>query len=1125
MQKNEQYRKLQARLAAYSRKQRLVAFGEKLFYFCTGAALVGLVLPLLYWFAGGDAIFRWLLSIASAGAALYFGFRLVVRPLWDLLLQAQKPGADRIALLVGKKYPDIKDSLSNALQIVRDNPGAEHESPVLAWAAFERVARKIDKLDFAKSISLQRLRSRAWRFLGVLVLGATAYGLFPAQYNRSLAWFINPMRAEERAQVQFTVLPGDAEVVRGESLTVSVTLNGNRFAPPQLRASYEGGKFVDELSLDARGEADFWYKFSNVTEPFSYRIRSGDSETPAYRVRVIDLPDVRELRLTLTPPRYTRLPVQALEPNVGNISVLPGTKVHLNLKTNKPVEDAKIAFDQADTLQFERTEGEYAASFVARREDSYRIALRDAKGLVNRDPIEYQINLIPDQSPIVQITYPGQDMDIDESMEVPLNITGEDDFGFSKLRLKYSLYRSGAEVEAGSGSKEVPFNVADLHLEATFLWNFVDLGLLPEDVVVYHVELFDNDYVSGPKKAVSQLYRLRFPSIDEIFQEVAQDQSEATDSMQDFLEKSREIKSDVNEVLQEVRREMELSWEDKQKLKESLDKQEDIANRLEQIQENLEETLDRLERNDLLSMETVEKYQELQKLLDEIASPELKKMMQKLQEALQDIDPRKLEKALEEFQFSQEEFLQNMERTINMLKQLQAEQKLDEAIKTAEEMLEQQEKINDSMPEAKDPADVDDLVQAEQKQAERLENLQKSLEELRQSAQELPQMQLPEEQISNAQDIAESQQLSSDLQQASQMMQQGQMQTAQESGERAAQSMQQMRDMLSQAQQQMQQNQRAEVMQALRRSSRNFLELSKKQEQLARESGSQSSASSKYRDIADQQQDVLSAMNRTTEQLFQLSQKSFFVPPGIGQKLGKSMSEMQKAINELEERRAMQAAKEQSKAMQSLNGAIADVRQAMKDLSGSSSGSGMEQFMQRMMGITGEQRGLNNQTRGLGENGQLSLAQQASLPRLAAQQRALQEQLQQLQKEFGGQGEILGDLQKVADDMKDVADELRRKQVSRRTIERQERILSRLLDAQKSARERDFSKKRRAQTAKVYRVADPGALPANLGEGQQKIQQDLLRAMKENYSRDYKILIQKYFEALAKALQDGDASH
>ena len=48
--------------------------------------------------------------------------------------------------------------------------------------------------------------------------------------------------------------------------------------------------------------------------------------------------------------------------------------------------------------------------------------------------------------------------------------------------------------------------------------------------------------------------------------------------------------------------------------------------------------------------------------------------------------------------------------------------------------------------------------------------------------------------------------------------------------------------------------------------------------------------------------------------------------------------------------------------------------------------------------------------------------------------------------------------------------------INRKTIERQQQILSRMLDAQKSVREREFSKKRRAEQARKYFAIDPGEI-------------------------------------------------
>jgi hypothetical protein len=73
-----------------------------------------------------------------------------------------------------------------------------------------------------------------------------------------------------------------------------------------------------------------------------------------------------------------------------------------------------------------------------------------------------------------------------------------------------------------------------------------------------------------------------------------------------------------------------------------------------------------------------------------------------------------------------------------------------------------------------------------------------------------------------------------------------------------------------------------------------------------------------------------------------------------------------------------------------------------------------------------------------------------------------------------------------------------------------------MLDAQRSMRERDYEKRRKSESGTDIARQSPGALDLTTQEGRSKLQQDLLRALEEGYSKDYEELIRKYFEALQK---------
>jgi ABC-type amino acid transport substrate-binding protein len=48
----------------------------------------------------------------------------------------------------------------------------------------------------------------------------------------------------------------------------------------------------------------------------------------------------------------------------------------------------------------------------------------------------------------------------------------------------------------------------------------------------------------------------------------------------------------------------------------------------------------------------------------------------------------------------------------------------------------------------------------------------------------------------------------------------------------------------------------------------------------------------------------------------------------------------------------------------------------------------------------------------------------------------------------------------------------------------------------------------------------PEQLPANFGEKDFELREDLLKALKQGYTRDYQELIKKYFEALVNEQKD-----
>jgi len=141
----------------------------------------------------------------------------------------------------------------------------------------------------------------------------------------------------------------------------------------------------------------------------------------------------------------------------------------------------------------------------------------------------------------------------------------------------------------------------------------------------------------------------------------------------------------------------------------------------------------------------------------------------------------------------------------------------------------------------------------------------------------------------------------------------------------------------------------------------------------------------------------------------------------------------------------------------------------------------------------------------LGDSGQNSLMQQ-----LQKQQQALKEGLEQLLNEMpGSENTGLGQANK---DMEEVINDFKRKQVDRRTQEKQQQILSRMLDSQKSLTQKDFSNDRKSESHIGGTTYDnPEEIPENYGEQELLLINAMESALREGYSKEYQEIIKLYF--------------
>ncbi len=1131
---------------------------------------------------------------------------LLLPPLARLVGVLRGADDDSLARRVGSGIPAIGDHLLNTLQLYRAAAAGAlvaGASPQLAEAAIVSQGEPLRHHDY--SIIVERDdRRRALLFLSSAIISVCAlFGGLTGTYRDALDRLIHyNTEYLQPAPFSLALEPGDRRLIRGDSVQIVVRATG--IPPRTLTLRMQAGDApAEEVQLRSDASGLFRYTLASVRETTKYQAVAGPIASAEHTLAVADRPEIRTFNATVAHPAYTGRGLEKLPDNVGDVSGLRGSAVNVSITTNVEPASAVIvqlfprggrAHATADTAAHAVAASRNAAvpasslaavaydtvripmavqgtsahaGFRLSRDGEYYIALRTSDGIENVAPVHYHMAASGDGPPTITLIEPTDSANVDQTMLLPVQVHIADDYGFSRLRIMYRLAASRyAPPSATFQPQPMPLPAGGArNADVPYVWDMTRMGMVPEDVVEMYVEVYDNDAVSGPKVARTDTIRVRFPSLDEVLKQAENAQTQANADLEKMMKQAEQSAKEMETLNRELMKQMaqnqtEASWQNKQKMQELMKQREELQKNLEQVAENLRNVAEKLEQAKAISPETLKKYTELQKMFDELKNPALLEQMRKMQEQLDKMTPEQMAEAMKNFKYNDEQFRKAIDRTMNILKRMQTEQKVDEMIKRADELQRQQENLNDQMRQTdpKDAAMREALSERQKQLAEEARRMEQQMAELRKQMEalgdEAPQKEMQEADQTLQQDSPREQ-----MEQAGQEMKQGDMQKAQKQGEQAQASAQKFKEKMQAVKQKMGENGRREVLNKMKKSLKDLIDLSRREEDLKNRTEQTQPNSQQFRDLAEQQKEMEDQMQNLGDQMMSLGQKTFAVTPEMGRELGNAMKQMQQASGSLEGRDGAGASQQEGNAMGSMNSAAKMMSQAINQMQNEGQGQGqgmgmgmgsmgqrlqqmaaqqqmINQAMQQQQGEGGQQgEGSQGEQQGKGEkrngkqgtngqngeggeqNGQEGKNGQG-MQRLSQQQDDVRKSLDQLNKEAqesgGTRKNMLGDLERAAKEIDEVLSDMKSGEITPETMQRQERILSRLLDAARSQRERDFDKKRESKPGIDVVRQSPGELKFNDAPADARARRDQLNTRDQGYTPDYEYMIRKYFEVL-----------
>jgi hypothetical protein len=584
-------------------------------------------------------------------------------------------------------------------------------------------------------------------------------------------------------------------------------------------------------------------------------------------------------------------------------------------------------------------------------------------------------------------------------------------------------------------------------------------------------------------------------------------------------ENFQELKELFEALELEALKTKDLDWDQQQSVKNAIEKTKEQFANMEKMAETIESITEQANKHDLFSPDLLDKFKELSDLVRDVIPEDMLTNMDNLQESLENMDMKQLQNTLNDLAENINQIEQDLDRYLEIFKRLQAEQKMDELQTRMEQLFDQQQSLDQEINQTNEQTDRSTLKRLEQEEKRNLEEFE-NIKSLMEEASELVESysQKTSDDLSELAESPLTEQTKSSLMETMQNLSQQNLQQSQNSSEQSLDNMQMMMQELMQMQQQFQQETVAEMTEKFQALMQDMLYLSSQEEQLRSEVKSASRNSPRLREMAARQQVLQDQLQSIMNQMMDLSKETFAITPEIGRSVGKANAGMQEAKNKLTDRNVSQAGENQNMAMEGLNEAALGLFNSMQSMQQSGSASGYSQFLKMMQQMAGQQQGLNQQGMQLSMGQMAAAAQQQMMQQMLQKQQGLRKSLEQMMNEMRHSGQKgMGDLGGIGKEMDEVIKDLQRRRFTRKTKERQQRILSRMLDSQTSMTQRGFKDERKSTSAESIVVFEgPGGLPADMGQRQSLALQALNKAINAGYSREHQIMIKRYFNSLSQ---------
>lgn len=992
------------------------------------------------------------------------------------------------AKIIGKHFKEIDDKLLNILEL-SELSKAEND---LINASINQKTKKIASIRFKNAINLS-LNRKQIRWIAAPLIIIILFFVSGNKYvlTESSARIIKHNSFfEPSPPFEYVVLNNNLNCKQFEDFKLNVKLIGKEI-PNAIFIIKNGNK----LKAKDLGGGFFEFNFRHVSSDIKFQFFAGGYTSKQYDIICLMQPKIVNLEIDIYPPIYTGKKNNKITSG-GDIMIYEGSSVKW-----------KILFENSHQNSFilnknviaQSTQNELQIKKSVFNNCKYSISTKNNNQL--QDTLSYFINVIKDEFPTISLT---QQLDTSDNLFI-FNGIVEDDYGLARLEFIYEKDSASIIV--------TEVDVQKTYLDDFFfIFSFNKLDLEPGEKINCYFKIWDNDGVNGSKFTKSKSFLYIEPTVNQLNKIESLELENIKSGLNQSISLAKEIEREIKELNELILNKKILGWEEKQKAKKILEKQKKLE---KQINKTKEISTQNLKTKEKLNSKILEKQKKLDELMKNIFDEEMKELFREMEELLKNTDKEQLKNLLEKIENQNFDIEKELDRELELFKQLEFEQKTEEILNKIEKIKKDQEKIKEETLNGK--TDKKDLVAKQDSLNKEMDDLQKEMDDLREKNMQLEN----KNEMPKTQSIEKS--IKKNMKESSNNLKKGNKNKSSKSQQKTIEDLEKLQQELEKMKSSSSKEQYYEDMDSLRKILENLIRLSFDQEDLMIKAGGTNSSSPEFVKLVQQQKKLADNSLIIEDSLFALSKRVVQIESTINKEISSIRNNMQIVTEFLEKRQINKATEKQQFVMTSVNNLALLLSEIIEQMQLEMPPSNCNKPKNcnkpnpncnkpSLSEMKKAQEKLIKQLKNGKKNGKKPSEKQSQiLMQLAKQQEQIKKQLLEMRNNLSDNHDKK-QLDKIIEEMGKNETDIVNNNITQETINRQQEILTRLLEAESSEREQDQDDKREANEWKFE--IDNITLEMIEYEKQKKNQEELLKTIPIQLNPFYKKKVDSYFKSI-----------